>query len=298
MHRHVAPPGGALGLQHLNLRHVPGGGVVVRVGAAHHHAVIVLVQGLDHVALALVHVHSPGVRLVVRLRRVHGPQQGAGVGVDNARRPAAVGPQVHHGRRPLRVGPEPAGGTFAQVAPGHELVQELLRSSAEQFQLGDPERQFGGRGAEMRTQHVGIGGIEDGGFHRNVEDRLGMIHEVGVQRIITSHKGGNGILACPARTADLLEQRRPGSRPAGHQHRVQPRNIDAELQSRRAGDAQELAGAQGFFEGPALFRQVARAVGRDPLRQAGIHFVEEPLRDGRNRLGAPPRLDEGDGPHP
>ena len=62
--------------------------------------------------------------------------------------------------------------------------------------------------------------------------------------------------------------------------------------------SQKLAGPEGPFQRPSLFRQVTGAIGRDPLRQAGIHLVQEALGNGRNRLSAPPRLDEGNGPDP
>ena len=110
VHGDITPLRRPLRLQNLDLGHVPGGGVVVGVGPAHHHAMVVLVQVLHHVALALVDIDGAGVGLVVRLGRVHGAQQGAGVGIHDAHRAAAVGPQVHHGRGALGwVQNQPAG---------------------------------------------------------------------------------------------------------------------------------------------------------------------------------------------
>jgi hypothetical protein len=51
-----------------------------------------------------------------------------------------------------------------------------------------------------------LDGVENSGFHRDVEDGFRMVHQEGVQGIVTGNKGRDGVLSCPAGPPDLLEQ--------------------------------------------------------------------------------------------
>ncbi len=79
----------------------------------------------------------------------------------------------------------------------------------------------------------------------------------------------------------------------GHQDRVQPGHVDAELQRGGGGQAGDLAGPQRFFQRPPLLRQVAGPVGGDSLGQVSRACLGQ-LAPGRlrHRLGAAPGPDE------
>ena len=81
----------------------------------------------------------------------------------------------------------------------------------------------------MRGQHVGVGRVEDGGL-RSGEDRVGVVNEVGVQRVVAGDEDGESAGAGPPGAARLLAQAHACARPAGDEDGVQPGHVDAELE--------------------------------------------------------------------
>ena len=77
-----------------------------------------------------------------------------------------------------------------------------------------------GRG-EVRGQHVGVVGVHDGGLHRLPEQRVRVVHQIGVEGIVGGHEERERRRPCPARPAGLLPQRGPRPGPAGEQHGVE-----------------------------------------------------------------------------
>ena len=124
-------------------------------------------------------------------------------------------------------------------------------------------------GAQLGPEHVRVLRVEHGRLDRTSEDRRRVVHQVGVQRVVTGDQQRQG--ASPARPgpAGLLPQRRAGAGPAGQQYGVQTGDVDAELQRVGRRDPGQLAALQHGLQPPALLRQVARPVGRHLVGQPG-----------------------------
>ena len=170
------------------------------------------------------------MRLVVALRRIHRAEQSTGIRLHDVDRPASVRPEVHHGRSALGVGPEPARGPAPEEPLLAQGPEQVLRRRPEETEIRLRQRQFGRRGAQVRAEHVRIGGVEHGGLDGEVEHCLRMVHEIGVEGIVAGDECGDGVLARPPGPADLLHERGTGARPAGHEDGVEAGDVDPEFQ--------------------------------------------------------------------
>ena len=175
-----------------------------------------------------------------------------------------------------------------------QLRHELRARRAEQLQVGLGERELGRRRAQMGGQDVGVVRVEHGGLDGLLEQRLGVVDEVGVQRVVAGDQDGERALARAAGPARLLPQRGPGARVARDQYGVEAGDVDAEFQGGGGGQAEELAGVQGLLEGAALLGQVAAPVGGDAPGEGAVDLVQALLGDDGDEFGAAPGADEGD----
>ena len=101
------------------------------------------------------------------------------------------------------------------------------------------------------------------------EQRLGVVHEVLVQRVVAGHEHGQRGLPRTPRAPGLLPEARPPPGPPGHHHRIEPGDVDAQLQGRRRGHPPERAVAQPPLDGVTLLRQVAAPVGGHGVDEGG-----------------------------
>ena len=150
----------------------------------------------------------------------------------------------------------------------------------------------------MRPEHVGVVRVEDVGLDRPAEQRLGVVDEVGVQRVVARHQHGEGVAGTPSGAAHLLPQRGAGAREAGEQDGVEAADVDAELERVGRGQAEQPPRAERLLELATLLGQVAAAVGRHLVDQRRVDLGEQAARGQRDRLGAAPGADEGEGAHP
>ena len=155
------------------------------------------------------------------------------------------------------------------------------------------EGELGGRRAQVGRQHVRVVRIQHGCLDRGAEQRIGVMHEIGVKRVVTGDENGHRSSPGPPGPARLLPERCPGAGPSGHQHRVQPGHVHAELQRGRRGQPGDLAGPQGVLQRAALVGQVTGPVGGHPLGQISrARLGQLPPRGLRYRLRAAPRAHE------
>jgi hypothetical protein len=140
--------------------------------------------------------------------------------------------------------------------------------------------------------------IEHAPLHRSAEQRLRVVHQVGVHRVVAGDEHDQGLVAGPSGPARLLPERRPGAGEAGDDHGVQPGDVHAQLQRVGGGHAEQLAGLQRRLQRPALLGQVAAAVRRDLPDQLRVDAGQHPLRAQRGQLGAPPGPHERQRPRP
>ena len=214
-------------------------------------------------------------------RAVHRADDDARVGLHHrhlGRAVAAQGGQVLGPPGQVDV-PEPARGPTPQRAPPLQLAQQGVVGQAEQGQVRGPQGSLGGGGTQVGREHVGVGRVEDRGLGGG-EDRLGVVHEVGVQRVVGGDEDGQAAGPGAPGPARLLTQRDARARPAGDEDRVQPGDVDAQLQGVGGGQGPQPARTQVGLQGPALLGQVAAAVGRyraDKLGQREPQRVAGPL---------------------
>ena len=145
-------------------------------------------------------------------------------------------------------------------------------------------------------EHVGVGRVGDRGLDRAAEDRLRVVGEVVVQRVVPGDEDDQRLLLRPARAAGLLPQRGERPRVAGQHHRVQPGDVDAELEGVGRRDAQQVTGRQRPLQLPPFLGQVAAAVGVHPADEVvAAAVVQQPPGLLGHRLRAAPRPDERQG---
>ena len=110
------------------------------------------------------------------------------------------------------------GRPAAQQPAGHQVLGHLGRGRPEQRQVVVGERQLGGRRAQVRGEHVRVVGVEHGRLDRPAEQRLGVVHEVGVERVVARDEHRQRALrrrGRPGRPAATATPACPGSRRAG-----------------------------------------------------------------------------------
>ena len=89
--------------------------------------------------------------------------------------------------------------------------------AAEERQVGIGEGELGGRAAQLRAEDVRVLRVEHGRLDRPAEDRLRVVHEVGVERIVPGDEHGQrarGPRVRPGRPAATARPACPGSPPA------------------------------------------------------------------------------------
>ena len=257
----------------------------VRLLGVHQRAPVSQVERVDHVRDALVQVDRAGVQQEVRRPAVDGAEQAAGGHLHHAHRGAALAAQVDLGAFP--VPPVPAGGPLPQRPRLDQRVHRLLRTLAEQVQVGRGERGLVGGAGELRREHVRVGRVEHRRLDRPPEQCLRVVHQVGVERVVPRHQYGERLVAGAPGPPGLLPQRRAGAGPAADQHRVQPDQVDAEFERVRGGEAEQVAVQQRPFQLAAFLAQVAGPVGGHPVAQPGHRLVERPPGVRGDHLGAP-----------
>ena len=274
----------------------------------------------------VVHVHGPHVRLplvpvqavdvvLARLVEVDGAL------VDDGRRPEQVdladdararpaGIDDHHvvgggrAQRDLRGGEVLARPVPAPViGPSHvallgEEGQQVIRGRAAEA-LARLEGQLEGGRPHVRQEDVQVVGIQAGLLRRPGQEVGRVARDVLVHRAARGDHDRDRRFLAAAGAAHLLPGRGHRSRVAGQHGRVEPPDVQAELEGVGAHDAQHRRVAQAGFDGPALRGQVAAAVAAQPLarsaalaqrltqvRQEDLHARARAGEDDRLALGA------------
>ncbi|NJP74042.1 flp pilus-assembly TadE/G-like family protein [Streptomyces sp. C1-2] len=284
-------------LQYGDRRGVAGDGGVRRVGSLDQGDGVLQVERAHQVGAALVEVDRALVHTGVGGARVDRAEQPSGALLHDLHRPSALAADVGEVGGAFPAGPVPGLRTAAQEAGVLELGHQGSAGGAEEREVLLGQRQFGGGGAQVRGEDVGVVGVEDGGLDGLVEEGLGMVDEEGVQRVVAGDQHRQGALSGAARPARLLPERGPGARVAGDQHGVEAGDVDAQLQGGGGGEAEEFAGVQRAFQGAAFLGEVAAAVGGDTPGERAVDLGQPLLGDERDQLGTAPGADEGDRAH-
>ena len=129
------------------------------------------------------HVDGPGVDAGVGGRPIDRAEHASGRPLDNAHG-LARSTQRHVVSGSFGSRPEPPARPPAQHSPCHENVEQADHGRPEHLCVGLGEGQLGGGGGQMRREDVGVLWIEDRSLHRTVEQRRGVVDQVGVQRVV------------------------------------------------------------------------------------------------------------------
>ena len=164
---------------------------------------------------------------------------------------------------------------------------------AEQRKLLGTQRRLRRGSAQMRRKHIRVRRVENGSLHALPENRLRMMHQVRIQRIVPGDKHGERILTPAAGAPNPLNKGCPGSGPARHEYRIQPGNIDTQLKCRGTRQPEQFAGTQPMLKLTAFLWHIPRTVRRHPMRHPRLGLIKVALRSLRDQLGPAPRPGEG-----
>ncbi len=296
-HRQPAPaPGGVLPFaEHRDGGDLAGRGRVARVGTLEEGDPLLEVEPAHQPGLAAVEVDRAGVGGPVGPPTVHGADHAAGPGLEQLDGRPAGRPDVGEvGGRPP-VGPEPAARPASQQAGLDQPVDHLSTRRTEEGEVGLGEGNLLGGRAEVGPEHVRVVRVEHGGLHRPADQRLGVVDQVGVERVVAGDQHPQGVAGATSGPPQLLPERGAGAGEADHQDGVEAGDVDAELERVGGGQPDQLAAAQLVLELAPLLGEVAAAVGRDASGQGRVDLGEQLAGGPGDLLDAAPRADEGEG---
>ena len=138
----------------------------------------------------------------------------------------------------------------------------------------------------MGAEHVGVLGVEDRRLDRGPEDRVGMVDEVGVERVVGGDEHGQRLGTGPPGPSGLLPHRGPRAGPAREQDGVQAGDVDPELEGGRGRQAEQPARPQRGLQLATLLGQVPAAVCGDGVTQCHVQLPQMAAGGGRDDLDA------------
>ena len=128
---------------------------------------------------------------------------------------------------------------------------------AEDLRVLVVERRLEGGGRDVAVEHALVLVVEDRRLDPAAEQRLGLAHEVLVERVLARDQDGEPVAAA-AGSSPLLAQARDRAGEADRDHRVERSDVDAELERIRRAHAEQLA----LRRAAARSRVAARACSR------------------------------------
>ena len=181
------------------------------------------------------------------------------------------------------------------AALGHRFGRGAnLVGVTEEVELVVAQRHFSCSAAQMRLADVRVRGIDHRGFRRLVEEVVGVVHEVLVERIVLGDEHREGVGVAPPGPPGLLPHRGAGARVAREHGGIERADVDAQLEGARGGDRHDLAGGELALDPAPVLREVAGSVARDPPAQLRVsHLAPGPFRE---QLGGAARPRERDRP--
>ena len=96
-------------------------------------------------------------------------------------------------------------------------------------------------GTQVRAEHERVVDRDDRPLNRALEDRFGVLHQIGIQGILAGDEDGGSVAAVAPGSADLLPKGGQGSGEPGGDDGVHPGNVDPQFEGVRARDAPQPA---------------------------------------------------------
>ncbi len=122
----------------------------------------------------------------------------------------------------------------------------------------------------MGGQDVGVVRVQHGRLDGLPEQRLRVVHQVRVQRVVPGDENGQCALPRTAGASRLLPEGGAGAGIAADDDRVETGDVDAEFQGGGGRQTEQFTGVERPFESPAFLGEVAPAIGGDPFRQRAV----------------------------
>ena len=185
--------------------------------------------------------------------------------------------------------PSPAWRTWPSSAEEREQVVGRRRPE----HLAGLERQLERRRPEVGEQDVEVVRVRARLLGRALEQELGVVDDVLVDRGAGRDEDRDARARPPAGPPELLPGRGDRARVAGQDRHVEPADVDAELERVGGDDAEDLAVAQPALDRPALGRQVAAAIAADAAARPAA-LAQRLAQPGQQQLDRDPRAPEHD----
>ncbi len=287
---HLADGTRRLGRQHVDRGLGPDLCVLVAVRGLDDRGAIVEIERLHAVRLTLVQIDRAGVDCLERARPVDGadePAVGVGDAVFLGR--ARAQPDAGRGRAPPGPHRSPVAEhqTVIEDQPPHAFAEILAPPPL----VVEAQRRFIRRAREVWEQHERVRQVHDRRLGRTGEHLTGVSHQPLIELIGSGHEHGQRALRGAPRPSRLLAKRSDRSGETVDHARVEPADVDAELEGARGDDAGKTAVEQLGLDLPALGREVAASVGTHLVREVVADLSSDCARDDLCGLAAPTERD-------
>jgi len=149
-----------------------------------------------------------------------------------------------------------------------------------------------GRARDLRAQHERILRVDHGAFGCAAGELGRMGHVPLVELVVARDEHGRGAPLGTAGPAGLLPHRRERSREAVEHDRVEPADVDAELERVGGRHAEQAPAGQVELELAPFGREIAGPIRGDAGTEARLHALELRPSVLRDELGAAPAARE------
>ena len=193
--------------------------------------------------------------------------------------------QRRRARRESPCRPRPSRAASARSSGTSGAPLERLGAERRRRRRSSTRRLEGGRG-DVAVEDARVRVVEDRRLDAPAEQRLGLAHEVLVERVLARRRGRRA--RAPRRPARPHCWRRLATVPGkpDRDRAVEQADVDPELERVRRGDAEQLALDEAPLDLASLLRRVAGAVGGEPRGSRRVEPVGGEAVDQLGRLAA------------
>ena len=240
------------------------------------------VEPFDEVRLPEVEVDGAVVHGRVRALALDDAEHGAVARADDEHGIGARRTERHARRRVVAAGPDEASARPAKL---RQLGRAIDRFVSERRSVLVVDRRLERSGEDVPVEDAVVRVVRDRRLDAAAEQRLGLAHEVLVERVLGRDEHCEAVTRPPC-SAPLLAQARDRAGEADRDDAVEQPDVDPELERVRRGDGQQLSGREPLLDVAALRRRVARSVRGEPVCVLAAQAVERESVDQLRRLAA------------
>src|SRR5439155_14701961 len=227
------------------------------------------------VALAEMKVDGPLVDGRVRPLALDDAEDRAVLRLDDGERVRRRAAQAELPGRIVAAGPHVAALRQLQLRQERGALQCLV---SERGAVAVVQRRFEGGRPDMPVEDAMVRVVEDRRLDASLQQRLGLAHEVLVERVLARDENREAVAAASG-ASPLLSERRHGSGEPDGDRAVEEADVDAELECIRRGDAQELSYHEPSLDVAPLGGRVAGPIRSEPLGGFRVDTLHRELMD-------------------